>query len=341
MKLYPNQLVQQLQKNLAPIYLLSGDEPLLVQEAREQICLAAKKAGFTEKIQLEANAKFEWRGLSSAANSLSLFSDQTLIELNIVTGKPGRPGSDAIVEYCQKPAKDKILLILTPKLDSATSKSKWVTQCEKVGVFCPIWPIDADKYPQWIEARCRQAGLKIDSEGVKFLAENTEGNLLAAAQEIEKLKLVHGANKITPDLIKTTCSDNARFDVFQLIDQIHLGPPTKVLRILSRLIEEGGEAVIILWALTREIRTLANILTERTQGVALATSFKQHQIWPKRQPLITRALQQVNSSRLQELLILSQRADAQIKGMHPGNYWDTLMDISLGLSGQKIPGILQ
>lgn len=335
MKIYPNQLAQHLQKGLSPVYLIAGDEILMVQEARDQIRVAAKEKGFDEHQFLQVDKSFNWNELTTAANTLSLFSEKSVIELRIPNGKPGRTGSAAIADFLKNPPSDKILLIVTPRLDSSASKGKWVKACETTGIFLPIWPIDRDKFPAWIQGRMRSAGLQADPMGIKFIANNTEGNLLAAAQEIEKLRLIHGKTKLTNEQIAAACGDSARFDIFQLIDQIHLGPPSKIIRVLSRLKEEGGEPVLILWALTREIRTLIKIHTALQRGIAQATCFKQNQIWPKRQSIILRALKNSTPPHLKRLLLKAQQCDTQIKGMRAGNHWDTLMDISLGLGGLK------
>lgn len=218
-KLRPEQLSSALQKQLAPIYLISGDEPLLVQEACDQIRSSARQQGFNERVLYHGDKSFDWSQLLSEANSLSLFADRKILELRIDNGKPGDAGSKALVEYASQPSEDNLLLIVTPKLDGNAQRSKWFKALDKVGVTVQIWPINEQQLPHWLEQRLRTAGLNADRDTISLLAAQVEGNLLAAAQEVEKLKLLAPEGQVTPEMVSGMVTDSARYDVFSLIDK--------------------------------------------------------------------------------------------------------------------------
>lgn len=339
MKLNPAQLGKHLQGSLAPVYVVSGDEPLLCQEACDAIRNACRQQGFSERQVFNADNQFDWGHLLQASASLSLFAEKRLLELRMPSGKPGDKGV-ALLEYLARPAEDTVLLISLPKLDGTTQKSKWAktliegSNCQ----FLQIWPVDAAQLPQWIRQRLSQAGLSASAEAVDMLSIRVEGNLLAAAQEIEKLKLLAEGNQVDLATVQAAVSDSARFDVFGLIDCALNGEAAHALRMLEGLRGEGVEAPVILWALAREVRLLASIAQQYSQGVPLEKAFSAARppVWDKRRPLVSKALQRHSAARWAQLLRDAQQIDAQIKGQAPGDPWSGLSLLTLAICGQRL-----
>ncbi|TBU90086.1 DNA polymerase III subunit delta [Stutzerimonas kirkiae] len=340
MKLPPAQLGKHLQGVLAPVYIVCGDEHLLCQEACDSIRGAARQQGYDERQVFNAEAGFDWGQLIEAGASLSLFAQKRLLELRIPNGKPGDKGAAALLEYLARPAEDTLLLISLPKLDGNTQKSKWAKALidGKQTQFIQVWPVDAQQLPQWIRQRLSQSGLSASQEALELIAARVEGNLLAAAQEIEKLKLLADQGQITVDTVQAAVADSARYDVFGLIDAALHGQAQHSLHMLHGLRGEGVEAPVILWALSREIRLLANLAHQYAQGTPLERAFSQARppVWDKRRPLLSKALQRHSSARWNQLLQEAQQIDEQIKGQAPGDPWIGLADLSLKLAGQRL-----
>lgn len=333
-KLRPEQLGAALSKTIAPIYLVSGDEPLLIQEACDTIRRAARSAGFSERELYHCDTSFDWGQVLTAANSLSLFAEKKIIELRLPTGKPGDKGGKILQEYAQSPAPDNLLLIITEKLDGTTQKSKWFKAIEDAGVHIQVWPIGAAQLPRWISQRLQQAGLQADSSAIDLLASRIEGNLLAAAQEIEKLKLLSTDNNmISYEFMASAVADSARYDVFGLVDKALHGDARGAVKTLHGLKTEGTEPINILWALTRDIRSLVQISLAVAQGKPFDMAARQAGIWDKRQPLIQTALRRLKPAHIQQLLRKANGIDKAIKGMRNAEPWDELLDLILNLAG--------
>lgn len=332
-KLRSDQLIQQLQKPLVPVYLISGDETLIVEESCDLIRKKATQEGFTERDLFHSDAQFDWSQLLSAGNSLSLFSEKKLLELRIANGKPGDKGSKAICRYLENPSADNCLLIITPKLDSAVQRSKWVKTIEKTGHWLPVWPLSDNQFTRWLEQRIKSAGLNADNRCVELLASRTEGNLLAAHQEIEKLKLIASDTNLTAEIISGSVADSARYDIFGMIDKILFGDARGAVKSLQGLRMEGTDATVILWGLAREIRTLLTIAMNVAQGQSFPWAAKQAGVWDKRQALVQQALKRSSIAELERLLRQANSIDKSIKGLGNSNPWDELIDLSLNLSG--------
>ena len=340
MKLAPAQLAKHLQGGLAPVYIVSGDDPLLCQEAADAIRSAARQQGFDERQVFSADASFDWGTLLQAGASMSLFAEKRLLELRLPSGKPGDKGAAALMEYCSRPAEDTVLLISLPKLDGSAQKTKWGKALVEGAQtqFIQIWPVDSSQLPLWIRQRLSQSGLSATQDAVELIAARVEGNLLAAAQEIEKLKLMAEDGQITVETVQGAVADSARFDVFGLVDAILNGEPAHALRMLEGLRGEGVEPLFIVVMLARELRQLAGIALQFSQGVPLEKAFASARppVWDKRRPLYSRALQRHTAARWNQLLIDAQRIDAQVKGQAAGDAWSSLARLALLMAGQRL-----
>jgi DNA polymerase-3 subunit delta len=332
-KLRPEQLTASLSKQVAPIYLVSGDEPLLIQEACDAIRAAARKQGFGERELYHADTSFDWGQLLSAANSLSLFAEKKIIELRMPGGKPGDKGGKILQEYAQSPAPDNLLLIVTDKLDGATQKSKWFKAIEDAGQHIQVWPINAANLPRWIGQRLQQAGLQADASAIELLCLRIEGNLLAAVQEIEKLKLLTTGPHISYELMASAVADSARYDVFGLCDKALHGDARAAVKTLQGLKTEGTEPIAILWAITRDIRILIQVSQAVSQGKQFEWAAKQAGVWDKRQALIQGTLRRLKPAQFQQLLRKANGIDKAIKGMRNAEPWDELLDLVLNIAG--------
>ncbi len=336
MQLKSEQLAAALKKDLSPVYFISGDEPLQLGEMADAIRAAARKAGYDTREVLAVDAAFSWNALTEAAGSLSIFADKKIIDLRLATGSPGVDGAKALIAYCEHPPEDTLLLITAAKLASASLKTRWFQALDKAGCVIKVWPLDGQDLIRWVQQRMLARGLKAETDGIRILADRIEGNLLAAAQEIEKLYVLYGEGQLSRQQIVDVVADSSRFDVFKLMDSVLAAKVGRILKILSGLKAEGVAAPVVLWALTREVRVLIKIKRALASGQNRAAVFKNNQIWDKRQQLVSEALTRLSETDLNNILSLSAKADRQIKGREQGEPWETLFATCL-MFASKLP----
>lgn len=335
MKLKPEQLGSHLKQPLQPVYLLTGDEPLLVQEAGDQLRAAARQQEFSERQVFHAESGFSWDSLLESSQSLSLFSERRLIELHIPNGKPGAKGGETLNRLLSPPPDDTLLLIYCPRLDASTQRSAWFKSIDKAGVVLQFWPVEASRLPGWIQQRCRSLGLSITQEAAQLLADRVEGNLLAAVQEIEKLKLLSPDNDLSEQLVGGGVADSARYDSFTLIDAALAADGKRCLKVLQGLRGEGVEPIQLLGSLSWEVRKLIEL--KQHPGPLNDAAYKKQRIFGKRQAMMGRALQRLHPSQLDRMLQLCAAADQSIKGMRNDNPWQLLAELTLQLCGRSGP----
>jgi DNA polymerase-3 subunit delta len=338
MKLKPEQIAAHLQKNLAPVYVVSGDEPLQVAEVCDAIRARARDRGCSERLVFNVEAGFDWNALLQARDTLSLFAEQRLVELRLPTGKPGETGAKVLKEYAERLPAGDVLLVIGGKIDKDAQRGKWFAALDEAGVVVQAWPLNSAQLPAWIERRMRARGLQPSAEAVSVLADRVEGNLLACAQEIEKLLLLQGAGAVDGAAVSAAVADSARYSVYDLADRALAGEAAAVTRVLRGLQGEGEEPTLALWALTREIRVLAAMADEMRRGAVLDQVLQRNKVWENRKALVRNSLKRSSPRRLRQLLRHAARVDRIIKGMAQGNPWDELLQLALGLAGIKAIG---
>jgi len=331
-KISANRLDQHLGKSLSSCYLVSGDEPLLVQEALDAIRQKARLAGFESRELHVATSGFDWDELVASAGNMSLFAEKRIIELQLPTGKPGRQGSATIVDMIARTGSDLLFVVKTPKLDRGTAASRWAKALEAAGVLVQIWPIGLRELAPWIQGRMRAAGLQPDRDAVRLIADRVEGNLLAARQEIEKLRLICGEGPVSAGDVDDAVADSSRFDVYKLVDAAVAGDAKRAVRILGGVRAEGTEAVIVMWALTRELRVLAALADNVQKGADLGSALQKARVWQNRQSMVRSCVSRHAARDFFALLKLARRADAAAKGQSGENAWQLATEIVLGLA---------
>lgn len=332
-KIAPEKLGATLNSKLGPVYLISGDETLLVQEACEAIRKKAREEGYSQHELHHVEANFNWDNLLMSANALSLFAERKIIELRIKNGKPGDAGGKALKAYCANIPDDTLLIIVTPKLDKRSENTAWHKAVSAAGDVITVWPINLQQLPRWVETRMRSAGLSAEPEAIDILCAKIEGNLLAAVQEIEKLKLLSDNKIIDAATMASAVTDSARYNVFDLVDKALSGDARAAVECLSGLRAEGNSAPVILWALVNQVRTLTKLLELMQSGRSFDAAAQQAKVWKNKQAMLRRASQRCNLTDLHWLLRKCAHTDRVIKGIDQGDEWNELLEISLSLSG--------
>ncbi len=337
MLLKGEQLAAHLERELRPLYVLYGDEPLLVLEAADAIRAKARQQGYSEREVLTVLPQFDWGQLLAAGSNLSLFGDRKLIDLRIPTGKPGREGGAALQQWCQRLSPDNLLLVTLPELDWREEKAAWFTALANAGVALKLNAPPLAELPGWIAGRLRRQQQSAEIDSLKFIAERVEGNLLAAHQEIQKLGLLYPPGALSAAQVRDAVLNVARYDIEGLREALLAGDVGRLARTLDGLMQEGEAPPLVLWAMSEEIRALATIRGGLDGGRPLELLLKEAKVWGPRQMAVKKALQRLNTSALEAALQHAGRIDRLVKGIGQGNLWEEFLRLGLGLCPQARP----
>ena len=331
MQLRGEQLAAHLERELKPVYVVYGDEPLLVIEAGDAIRAAARRQGFDEREVLTVLSGFNWNELHQAAGNMSLFGGRTLIDLRIPTGKPGRDGSTAIQDYCARPSPDALLLVTLPGLDWTEEKAVWLKALGDAGVTIKLTPPNLAELPAWLAGRLKRQNQSAEPDALRFIAERVEGNLLAAHQEILKLGLLHPAGELSLAQVQDAVLNVARYDLDGLREALLAGDVSRLTRTLDGLQQEGEAPPLVLWAMTEEIRALAVVKAGQKENKPIDQLLKDARVWGPRQAPFRRALQRLDAAAVNAALTDAARIDRLIKGIEIGEIWNDFLRLGLRL----------
>jgi len=332
-KLNPSQLEKHLKGELSPVYLVSGDEPLLVDEALMKLRTAAISQGYTERQTHIVERGFDWDEFAASLQTMSLFAERRLAELRLPTGKPGTEGARYFASLLEQAPPDTIIIVVTPALTGSAQKTKWVSNLTKAGSWLPLYAPDHRDLPRWLAGRLKAAGLSADQEALQLLCAQIEGNLLAAKQEIDKLVLLAEGGRVDVDTVRKSVADGARFDVFQLTDAALAGQGARAARILYSLEREGIAAPLVLWSLVREITVVSDVILRMAGGQSAGAAMAQAGVWRNRQNLISHAVRGRKAAHAHRLMSSAGQADLIVKGAKYGQPWNALLELTMTLAG--------
>ncbi|KRG69065.1 DNA polymerase III subunit delta [Pseudoxanthomonas dokdonensis] len=337
MELKPEQLAARAATEaLHPVYLIAGPETLRVLEAADGVRNLARAQGISEREVFDASGRdFDWNQLDQAFNAPSLFSSQRLVEIRLPTGKPGKDGADVISRFCANPPPDVILLITAGEWSKA-HHGKWADAIARIGVIAVAWAIKPHELQGWVESRLRSRGVRADREAALVLTERVEGNLLAAAQEIDKLALLAGEQTLDAEAMQSLVADAARYDVFRLTDAMLAGQGGQVSRIIQGLRAEGDMVAGLMPMISKELLRTAALARCQASGGNLGAEMKAQGIWESRQAPFKRALQRhANPLRWDRFVAEASRVDRMAKGRAAGDPWVAMERLLLAVADAK------
>ena len=333
------QLATRLQKgDLAPVYLITGDEPLQTLEASDLVRNAARRAG-AERSVLTVDKGFEWNQLIQEGASMSLFSVRRLLELRMNDQSPGKEGSEVLSDFAEHTPPDTTLLITMEKLDKRSQQARWYKAIDKVGMVVQIWPIEPSRLPDWIVQRFGRQGKKVERGAAALIAQRTEGNLLAARQEIDKLCLLVDDPEITVQHVQDAVVDSTRYGVFMLLEYAMLGDTARIATMMRGLRQEGTEPMGLFGAIMWELRRLCAVAASLGAGASRSEVFEQFRIWNQRQTAVNKVLGRLNQQQLEQLLNEAVRIDRALKGAMRQDPWEMMEALLFRFAGVSLhPG---
>jgi DNA polymerase III subunit delta len=334
MRLRSDQLESHFQRSgIAPIYFVSGDEPLQKLECIDHIRMTGRTQGYDERLVFNVDKSFDWSSINQATGNLSLFSNRRIIELRMASPKPGKEGGRVLLEYAEQASEDNLLIISSDKMDKATQNNKWLKAIEKAGVIIQVWPINPAQLPGWIQTRVQAKGKKLTLDAARLIAQRVEGNLLAARQEIDKLILLIDKDSIDIEDVIHAVADSSRFDVFDMIESAFLGNADRTLHMLQGLRNEGTEPLALFGALMWEFRRLCSISHQSESGMNLERLFKSYRIWDQKKRPMNAVLKRHSSRTFDQLLKYCATIDKTLKSNRKEQAWDQFNTLLLAIAG--------
>ena len=328
----------QITQQLKPIYLLASGEALLTRDWLDEARQALREFGFEDIQNLQSDAGFDWQSLLQEGDMMSLFSNRKCRIVTLPSGKPGQPGSKAIQALCDNPSEENVYIFVVPPIDRQSRNSSWCKAIQSCGEIIEIKPVYENQLADWLGQRARSKGFSIDNQAAQFLAVCTEGNLLAADQELEKLSIrFSGQDSIDFDTIQASVSQSARYSHFLLVDACLAGKTRRALRILKSLQTEGYASTQLRWALQNALQQLDRLKLAEASGNLGDRTWQELRIWRNKQGLYRSATARLAGAQVERLLQSCATLDRLSKGQQdsefPGQEWTEIKSLVVRFSG--------
>ena len=334
MNIPAERLPDQLARGLGALYVVVGDEPLGAQEACDAIRAAAREAGHSERSVYTVQGRYNWQSIFAGGGNLSLFAERRLAEIRIPSGKPGVDGAKALEAYVAKLPADTLTLISLPGLDWKAMQSRWFTALAAAGVVVEARPVDRAALPAWIDRRLAKQGLRAERVALTFLADQVEGNLLAAQQEIDKLALLLPHGTVSLADVEHAVTDVSRLEADALQDALYAGDGARFAQVVGDLRDSGEAVPAILWQVSSAVQLLLRLKLAVARGDSLPAVMRT--LWGRdkqRAPQIERAVKRLSLARVEMALNNLALIDRQAKGLERvGDPWDTLLRVGMTLT---------
>ncbi|MGV6853286.1 MAG: DNA polymerase III subunit delta [bacterium] len=306
------------------VFVVGGEEPLLIEESADLVRDYAKQQGFLERTVLSVDGQFKWNSLHEQSDNLSLFASAKLLDVRLPKGKPGREGSKALSEFIERLDDQTRLLVVCHDWANKDTKGKWVKTLEANGLMQYVWKVSLDQFPRWLHNRMNEVGVYLDEAAKQFLVEHVEGNLLAADQELRKLKMLYGSDAITRETLEGIIGDSSRFDPYLLADYCISGELKRSLRIINSLEKEGVSTVPVQWALDNRIRLMYELKKSQENHQNPSAIYQRSMVWKSRQAAMSKSARRMSSHHWQSLLIQCEETEKIIKGKIRLDGWKNL-----------------
>ena len=336
MQLTVDRLAERLRSQpLTATYFFHGDEPLQLLECADAVRKRALEDGIAERRVFDAETGIDWQVLADEGNALSLFAARRLFEIRLGERKPDKAGAETLERLAGRAQADDIVVVSAGKPDAPMRKARWFQALESQAVCVATRDLRGPALLEWLGRRAARFGKRIAPAAAELVAERVEGNMLAAAQEVEKLCLLVDAETIGEDDVVDAVRDSARYDVFQFADAVLAGDLARALRIARGLREEGTEALLLNWALGRELRQLAGLSMLAARGTPVDAALEQYRVWSNRRPVFKRVLARLRTDDLLALLAYANFIDTVVKGAQTGEPWDEIEILAMKMGGAR------
>lgn len=257
------------QGQLSPLWIIVGEEPLLAMEAGDALRFTAKELGYSERVVLAMSSVSDWSPLLDAVSSVSLFDDKKIIELRFLSSGPGVKGAKVLAQFAELvPQIDSTITVIhLTQTDYSTQKTTWFKNLAASGHVISCQPVSRAQYPAWIKERLRKQGQSMQEQALNFFAEQTEGNLMAAKQELMKLDLLYPGKELTLREVEDCVMNVSRYSIEDLLEAIAQADVARTTRTVNGMQSEDEPMPFVLMRVSSFLRDTLALTVDRQAPV--------------------------------------------------------------------------
>ena len=326
--------------SIPPVTAILGNEVFFITRIGDLWRMGGKDQGFSERLILDQSESDIANRVLNELETLSLFADRTLVELRLSKTTLDKPLRAVLEQWIQNSPNEKRLLISGPKLGKSESSATWYKLLERSNTLIDANHIPPYQFAKWLDSELTMHQIKLDSAANTAIQEYTQGNLLAASQVIQRLKLIEpdliDGSSLSLEKVLAVVTQSAKHTVYDLIDLALKEDIASLNRTTDLLKAEGVEVMTALWAISRELDILLQIRYRIDRGESTNHAIGALRVWRSREGLVRGAVNRLSLTQLRKLLTLCHDIDKSIKGATREPAWSMIKDLLLGLAGHPM-----
>ena len=232
---------------LAPLYLIVGEEGLLRDEAAAAIRAAVTGSGEANvevfNYDMVYGDETDASEVLTLCSNLPMFAARRLVVVRDV-GALRAKDAERLLPYLDAPVETTCLVLTGRKVDG---RVKFFQACKKIAVTVDCEPLEERALPAWIRDQAAVLGLSLDEPARVLLQEASSGDLGVLRREMEKLAayVAPGTAVAVADVEAVQGADTGG-TVNDLVGALRRKDRGRALRVLTKVLDSGEPPLKIL-----------------------------------------------------------------------------------------------
>lgn len=276
MPLTREQLREQLRRReIAPVYVLYGAETYLRDVAAKTIAdLSFGKEDFRDFNDdvFSLNTPDNIKNALAAADQLPMMAQRRVVKITEVrvTASANKDTLkedqfDALASYLANPSPNSVVIVVADELNRSRRVGKLLSE---KSVSVEFTPLEDAELVKWANSKLDELGSQMDDRTIRHLIGTIGPDVRRLTIEIGKLSTAALPDKvINIDLVDSLVANVREIPNFDLTDNLVAGNKAKALKILSKILNDGAEPLMLLGLLSYNYRRLLMVKDMMERGV--------------------------------------------------------------------------
>ena len=325
----PDEAIQRAERgDVLPVWLLTGEERLLRDQALAAITKSALAGGLAE-LNLDKFTAGETPvdKVLAATRTVPMMAKKRVVlvrglerwdagasasESDDEDDGKALPPLDRLAEYAKTPIDTTCLILVAHKLDG---RRKLVALAKKAGFLVDCAAVARRQLPGWIKQRAEAKGHTIDHDTCELVAEVAGPDLSYLDDVLERLSLYVGPGKpITEDAVSVCVTRVKLADTWKLVDAASTKDLGKVLALFADVYDPRDRGLPLVGAIAWSLRQLLKLDAALREGASTDDAARRAGIYPAFKARdLARKLKAFRPRELERWLVVVQETDVALK----------------------------
>ena len=245
---------------IKPVYFFLGEEQYVMRSALKQLENAVISQDMREVNLTVLSQDAKGSEICTALETFPFLSEKRMVilEETVFLNTVGKgEGEDLLIDYLKKPLDTTVFLVVSRNPDKRRKLYKELMKHTVVEFNA----LSENELSAWIVKTLKSFNVDIEASALKFLMEYADARPEALICELEKLSSYKKEGTINKDDILAIVTPSNDYNIFKMTDAILDKNAKTALTLLSRMLMNKEEPLLILGAISKQYRQLLRVKT--------------------------------------------------------------------------------